>query len=206
MRRFLVKKTGDCGSPPTPKKPKADSERLVAAREYEVEGDEVLRLRGATSLPGLPTSRHRQTPIPTAHRQAHRPLPFPRLPTVLLLTWHVTGHRSRRPNYQTSSCSSRAQYGIDLPGSLGPTWKLFFWCLLHNTGVLRWRKDPHSTWTEMALFWSLFTGGSFLVDFLKNEILGFDENLAVVFWSDLQQWVMLPLPPKRLCANGTRKR
>ena len=35
MRRFLVKKTGDCGSPPTPKKPKADSERLVAAREHE---------------------------------------------------------------------------------------------------------------------------------------------------------------------------
>ena len=35
MRRFLVKKTGDCGSPPTPKKPKADSERLVAAREYD---------------------------------------------------------------------------------------------------------------------------------------------------------------------------
>ena len=35
MRRFLVKKTGDCGSPSTPKKPKADSERLVAAREYE---------------------------------------------------------------------------------------------------------------------------------------------------------------------------
>ena len=35
MRRFLVKKTGDCGSPLTPKKPKADSERLVAAREYE---------------------------------------------------------------------------------------------------------------------------------------------------------------------------
>ena len=35
MRRFLVKKTGDCTSPPTPKKPKADSERLVAAREYE---------------------------------------------------------------------------------------------------------------------------------------------------------------------------
>ena len=35
MRRFLVKKTGDCGSPPTTKKPKADSERLAAAREYE---------------------------------------------------------------------------------------------------------------------------------------------------------------------------
>ena len=35
MRRFLVKKTGDCGSPPTPKEPKADPERLVAAREYE---------------------------------------------------------------------------------------------------------------------------------------------------------------------------
>ena len=37
-----------------------------------------------------------------------------------------------------------------------------------------------STWTEMALFWSLFKLGSFLVEFLKNEILGFDENLAVV--------------------------
>ena len=35
MHRFLVKKTGDCGSPSTPKKPKADSERLVAARVYE---------------------------------------------------------------------------------------------------------------------------------------------------------------------------
>ena len=35
MRRFLVKKTGDCGSPPTTKKPKADSERLAAVREYE---------------------------------------------------------------------------------------------------------------------------------------------------------------------------
>ena len=48
----------------------------------------------------------------------------------------------------------------------------------------------------MALFWSLFTGGSFLVDFLENEIVlftggsflvdfleneivGFDENLTV---------------------------
>ena len=50
---------------------------------------------------------------------------------------------------------------------------------IHNTGVLRWRKDPHSTWTEMALFCSLFTGGSFLIDFLENEILGFDENLTV---------------------------
>ena len=58
----------------------------------------------------------------------------------------------------------------------------------------------------MALFWSLFTGGSFLVCFLKNEILGFDDNLAVVLLSDLQQCVMLQLPPKRLCANGTRKR
>ena len=47
--------------------------------------------------------------------------------------------------------------------------KVNFWWLLHNTGVLRWRKDPHSTWTEMALFWSLFTGGSFLVDCLKKK-------------------------------------
>ena len=73
-------------------------------------------------------------------------------------------------------------------------------------GVLRWRKDPHSTWTEMALFWSRFTGASFLVDFLEYEILGFDQNLAVVLLSDLQQCVMLQLPPKRLYANGTRKR
>ena len=35
MRRFLIKKTGDCGSPPTPKKPKADAERLATAKEYE---------------------------------------------------------------------------------------------------------------------------------------------------------------------------
>ena len=40
-------------------------------------------------------------------------------------------------------------------------------------------EGSHSTWTEMALFWSLFTGGSFLVDFLENEIVGFDENLTV---------------------------
>ena len=42
--------------------------------------------------------------------------------------------------------------------------------------------------------------------FLKNEILGFDEHLAVVLLSDLQQCVRLQLPPKRLCAKGTRKR
>ena len=51
-----------------------------------------------------------------------------------------------------------------------------------------------------------FHGGSFLVGFLKKEILGFDENLEVVLLSDLQQCVRLQLPPKRLCANGTRKR
>ena len=32
----------------------------------------------------------------------------------------------------------------------------------------------------MTLFVSLFTGVYFLMDFLKNEILGFDENVAVV--------------------------
>ena len=37
----------------------------------------------------------------------------------------------------------------------------------------------------MALFWSLSTGGSFLVDFLENEIVGFDENLTVALWYDL---------------------
>ena len=47
----------------------------------------------------------------------------------------------------------------------------------------------------MAMFWSLFTGGSFLVGFLNNEILVFDENLAVVLLSDLQQCVRLQFPP-----------
>ena len=27
--------------------------------------------------------------------------------------------------------------------------KLFFWWLLQNTGVLRWRKDPHTTWLKV---------------------------------------------------------
>ncbi len=31
----LVKKTGDCGNTPTPKKPKKDAERLATAKEYE---------------------------------------------------------------------------------------------------------------------------------------------------------------------------
>ena len=31
----------------------------------------------------------------------------------------------------------------------------------------------------MALFLSLFTGGSFFGDFLENEILGFDENWTI---------------------------
>ena len=35
MRPFLIKKTGDSRSPPTPKKPKADAERLATAKEYE---------------------------------------------------------------------------------------------------------------------------------------------------------------------------
>ena len=35
----------------------------------------------------------------------------------------------------------------------------------------------------MALFLVTFQGGSFLVGFLKNEILAFDENLAVVLLS-----------------------
>ena len=38
MLRFLVKKTGDCGNPPTPKKPKTDAERLATAKEYEERG------------------------------------------------------------------------------------------------------------------------------------------------------------------------
>ena len=44
----------------------------------------------------------------------------------------------------------------------------------------------------MALFWSLFTGRSYLVDFLKNEIIGFDENLAVVLLSATMCYVAIP--------------
>ena len=40
-------------------------------------------------------------------------------------------------------------------------------------------------------------GGSFVVDFLKNKILGFDENFEVVLLSDLQQCVMLQFPPRQ---------
>ena len=91
MRRFLVKKTGDCGSPSTPKKPKADSERLVAAREYDDR-----RRRGFSCV--VRRVDLRQTPIPTAHRQAHRPLPVPRLPTVLLLVVVLSNRRSPCPS------------------------------------------------------------------------------------------------------------
>ena len=94
MRRFLVKKTGDCGSPSTPKKPKADLERLVAAREYEDR-----RRRGFKAVWRDEFARLRQTPIPTAHRQAHRPLPVPRLPTVLLLS-------NRRSPCPSTICSA----------------------------------------------------------------------------------------------------
>ena len=47
----------------------------------------------------------------------------------------------------------------------------------------------------MALFWSLFTRGSFLVDFLENEIVGFYENLTVASSSSsdtVQGSVLLP--------------
>ena len=45
----------------------------------------------------------------------------------------------------------------------------------------------------MALFWSLFTGGSFLVDFLENEIVGFDENSSSSSSSNaVQGSVLLP--------------
>ena len=57
--------------------------------------------------------------------------------------------------------------------------KVHFLVAASQYRALRWRKDPLSTCTEMAFFWSLFTGGSFLVDFLKNEIVEFD-NLEVV--------------------------
>ena len=58
---------------------------------------------------------------------------------------------------------------------------------------------------EMALFWSLFTGGSFLVDYLENEIVGFDENLAVVLLCNLQQCVMLRKKPEAFVCERHRE-
>ena len=37
--------------------------------------------------------------------------------------------------------------------------------------------------------------------FLNNEILGFDENLAVVLLSDLQQCVRLQFSPQSVCVR-----
>ena len=36
-------------------------------------------------------------------------------------------------------------------------------------------------WRKLVFWWLLHNiGGSFLVDFIENEIVGFDDNLAVV--------------------------
>ena len=178
MRRFLVKKTGDCGSPPTTNKPKADSERLAAAREYEdrrrrgfkaASRDEFAWLTyepapadsdsngaqvGAPAATGSassddtttkpqaqPLSQYKMfcTPCRASYGvSASMRLPdrglfrkYSKGPFVIggtnmkrttltaheasdghsvavdaIHAWNVTGHRSRRPNYQTSSCSS----------------------------------------------------------------------------------------------------
>ena len=81
MRRFLVKKTGDCGSPPTPKKPNADSERLVAAREYDDR-----RRRGCKAAWRDEFAWLTYEPAPADSDSNGAPIPVPRLPTVLLLS------------------------------------------------------------------------------------------------------------------------
>ena len=56
-----------------------------------------------------------------------------------------------------------------------------------NTGVLekancfggcftRWRKDPHSTWTEMALFGHFSRGDPFLCMSIHNKPGGFNDT------------------------------
>ena len=51
----------------------------------------------------------------------------------------------------------------------------------------------HSTLTENSycFVFNALPGGPFLADFLENEIVGFDENVALVLLCDLQQYVML---------------
>ena len=59
---------------------------------------------------------------------------------------------------ESSSGRYWAQYSIYLPVHYS------------NTEVLRWWKDTHSTWTEMALFSSLFTGDPSLSIFSKTKL------------------------------------
>ncbi len=128
---------------------------------------------------------------------------------------------------------SRAQYPIELPGSLHTNkitvifWHPFidkkstFWTvsdifvlcrntdfmwLFNSTHARQWRNDKRCKYTKSPAVMQLLTRSIFNVDFLENEIVRFDENLTVALSYDLQQLVMLPLPLKRLCANGTRKR
>ena len=75
MRRFLIKKAGDCGSPPTPKKLKADAERLATAKGYEER-----RRRGFKAAWRDEFAWLTYDPVPTA--TANRQLPVPSLQTV----------------------------------------------------------------------------------------------------------------------------
>ena len=61
--------------------------------------------------------------------------------------------------------------------------KLIFWWLLHNTGYFGGGRIPIARGQKWLCFGHLSRGSS-LVDFLKNEIVGFDENLAAVLWCD----------------------
>ena len=52
MRGILIKKTGVCGSPPTPKKEKTDAERLATAKEYEERRRRGFKAAWRDELPG----------------------------------------------------------------------------------------------------------------------------------------------------------
>ena len=64
--------------------------------------------------------------------------------------------------------------------------KTLFWWLLHNIGTPRWWENIYRMLTEIVLLRPIFAEESFHVDFLEKEIVGFDENLAVVSWCDVQ--------------------
>ena len=75
--------------------------------------------------------------------------------------------------------SIRAQYGIDLPGN-------FLVAASQHGGTSAAEGSPYHM-DRIGFVLVTFHGGSFLVNFLKNEILGFDANLAVVLLKMLIQ-------------------
>ena len=80
MLRFLIKKNGDSGSPPTPKTPKADADRLATAKEYEERKRQGFKDAWPDEFAWL---TYEPAPADSdANGNEHGQLPVPSLPTV----------------------------------------------------------------------------------------------------------------------------